>query len=163
MFEKFNKIIFVLSSLFAGAGALLMLGIFLTSLIDIFGGKIFAFPIIGVTEIIGLGQAVFITLAIALALIRGQHVTVDFFVSRLPETAQVIVESIVSLALLCLFMILVWQIFRLGLAFERTGEYTSTLRLSMNYFAYIISIAFLPPCLVLIHNIIKSLKKVKNK
>lgn len=163
MLARFDRFVRASSDWFANAGAVLLLAVFIISLIDVIGLKLFAWPVPGSTEFVGLFQAVFMALAVAMAQLMRQHISVGLVTDRLPKRAQTVIAIIVSLFLFVLFALLVWQTLLVGLNFQHKGQYSITARLPIHYFVYAMTIAFICPCLAFLLDFFKSVRELKSK
>jgi len=114
------------------AGLLLMMSI---TIIDVVGQKFFLLPILGAIDIVMLSQIVAIAFAVSMALIIGRHVRVEFFVDRLPQRTQAVIQSIVLFLGLGLFILIIWRLCVLGYSFQTTGEYSATAHIPYYPFA----------------------------
>jgi TRAP-type C4-dicarboxylate transport system permease small subunit len=160
VWQVFLKVMRGASQWSANVAIVFMFMLFLITCLDVFGSKLFNLPILGSQEIIGLLQGATFALAVGLAQLVGQHISVDLLTSKLSQRKQAVINSIVSLILLGVFAILVWQTFKLGLSIQESGQYTPTLRMPIHFTVYIMGIAFIVPCLVFLYELINSLKKV---
>ena len=97
--------------------------------------------------------------AAGMALILGRHIEVEFFVDLLPQRVQAAIKVFVLLLALGLFIVLIWQLFLLGHSFQSSGEYSPTAYIPLYPFAYGMALASTPVCLVLVLEILKTLKK----
>jgi len=160
-FEKFNR---WLSGWFEWIGLIGLLVMLFVTCIDVLLTKFFTSPIQGAIDVVMFSQLIAISFALALTLILGRHIQVEFFVSRLPRRAQAVIDSIVSLLGLAFFIIVVWQLYGLGYSFQMAGEQSmSQLRLPLFPFPYAVSLASIPVCLVLSQRFISSLIRVVKK
>jgi len=156
-FEKFNRRFSVWFEWIGIAGLLLMM---LITGIDVIGAKLFLWRLLGAIDIVMLAQIVAIAFAAAFTLIIGRHVRVEFFVARLPQRAQAIIESIVLLLGLGLFILIIWRLCVFGHSFQISGEYSATAHIPLYPFAYGIALASIPVCLVLLLGFLNSLTRV---
>jgi len=157
---KFEKLVSRLSGWFEWLGIVgLLLMMFITT-IDVVGGKLFTWRLLGAIDIVMLSQVVAIAFAAAFALIVGRHVRVEFFVNRLPPRAQAVINSIISIFGLGLFILVIWRLCALGYSFQSSGEATATVYIPLYPFAYGIALASIPVCLVFFMELMKSLAKV---
>jgi len=160
MFDKFEKFNRRLSGWFEWVGAAGLLLVMLVTNIDVIGAKLFLWPLRGAIDMVMLFQLVAVAFAGAFTLIIGRHVRVEFFVTRLPQRAQAIINSIVSLIGLGLFILIIWRLCVLGYSFQTTGETTATAHIPVYPFAYGAALASIPVCLVLLHELLSSLARV---
>ena len=137
-------------------GFLLM---FLANFVDVVGAKLFNWPLPGVTEIISFSQVVAIASTLAITLIIGQHIRVEFIVDRFPKRIRGMITAIGSFLSLVLFILILWQSYRYGQTLQIGGEIGSSIPVPFYPFAYFIAFSCIPVCLVLLMEIIKSLRE----
>ncbi len=138
-------------------GILLM---FLVNLIDVIGAKLFLWPVPGATELIGFSQIVAIASTIAMALLLGRHIRVEFILDRFPRRIRAGISSFSSFLSLILFVFLLWQSLLYGRSLQEAGEIGSTSHLPYYPFAYFIAFCCFPVCLAFLMETIKSLSEV---
>jgi len=159
-FEKFNH---RLSSWCEWLGLAAMLLIMVITCIDVLGAKLFLSPLLGAIDMVMLCQIVAISFSAAMALILGRHIQVEFFFNLLPRRTQMVVNSLVLLLSLGLFIVIIWRLCALGRSFQSSGEYSATAYIPLYPFAYAVALAFIPVCLILLLEFIKSLTKREQK
>ncbi len=138
-------------------GLLLM---FLVNLIDVIGAKLFLWPVPGATELIGFSQIMAIASTIAMALLMGRHIRVEFILDRFPRRIRAGISGFSSFLSLILFVFLLWQSLLYGRSLQEAGEIGSTSHLPYYPFAYFIAFCCLPVCLVFFIETIESLFEV---
>ena len=136
------------------AALLLMMSI---TCIDVVGAKVFNWRLPGAIDIVMLAQLVTIAFAAAVTLIKGRHISVEFFIKLLPQRVLNVIDSIVLFLLLGFLSIIIWQLIVLGYSFQTSGEYSATIYIPYYPFAYGIAIACVPVWLVILVQFIKSL------
>jgi len=141
-------------------GLIGILSMFLVNLTDVIGAKLFLWPVPGATELIGFSQIIAIAPTIAIALLLGRHIRVEFILDRLPRRIRAGISSFSSLLSLILFIFILWQSLLYGHSLQRAGEIGSTSHLPYYPFAYFIAFCCLPVCLVFFLEIVKSLSEV---
>jgi TRAP-type C4-dicarboxylate transport system permease small subunit len=156
-FEKFNRLV---SSWFEWVGLAGLLVMMFITCIDVIGAKLFLRPVFGAIDIVMLSQVVAISFAAAMTLILGRHVQVEFFITRLPRRVQAVTDSIVFFLGLFFFVLVVWRLCVHGYHFQTGGEMSATARIPLYLFAYGVSFASIPVCLVLLLDFLKSLGKI---
>lgn len=157
-FENFNR---RLSGWLEWIGVIGLLVMMFITCIDVLLAKLFTLPIQGAIDVVMFSQLIAIAFALALTLILGRHIQVEFFVSRLPGRTQAVIDSIVSLLGLAFFIIVVWQLYGLGHSFQIAGEKSmSQLRIALFPFPYAIALASIPVCLVFLQKFLNSLFRV---
>jgi len=155
--EKFNH---RLSGWFEWIGMAGLLVVMLVTNIDVIGAKLFLWPLRGTIDMVMLFQLVAVAFACASTLIVGRHVRVEFLVTRLPQRARAIINSIVSLLGLGLFILIIWRLCVLGYSFQTGGETTATAHIPLYPFTYGAAIASIPVCLVFLQKLLSSLARV---
>jgi TRAP-type C4-dicarboxylate transport system permease small subunit len=131
------------------------------TLTDVLLTKLLTLPIQGAIDVVQFAHLIAISFALALSLILGRHIQVEFIISRLPKRAQAVIDSIVFLLGFALFIIVVWQLYVLGHSFQIAGERSmSQLRFVLFPFPYAVSLASIPVCLVLLQKFLSSLIRV---
>lgn len=158
--EKYNTLV---SKWFAWIGIVFLLVIMLVTGIDVIGGKIFRWRVLGAIDIVTMSQILAITFAVAMSLILGRHVSVEFVVRKFPQGLRRVVRIIVNLIGLALFVLIAWRLAVLGYTLQCTGEATATIYLPLYPFAYAISLSSIPVILVFLIRLIKSILKVTGK
>jgi len=141
-------------------GVIGLLLMFLSNFVDVVGAKLFLWPLPGVTEVISFSQIVAIAPAIALTLILGRHIRVEFIIDRFPKRIRAAITSISSFLSLILFVLIVWQSYVYGHSLQKAGEIGSTSHLPFYPFAYLIAFCCIPVCLVFLMEVLKSLAEV---
>jgi len=156
-FDRFNKKLSYLVEWVGLAGLLLMM--FVTC-IDVIGAKVFRIPVPGAIDYVMLSQLFAVSFAIAASLILGRHVEVEFFVPLLPPLSRAVVDLIVQLLGLCLFVLICGRLIIYGVYLQKGYEVTSTVRIPLYPFAYGISLACIPTCLVCLHRVMASIVRI---
>jgi len=153
-FEQFNRRISGWIE-WIGFGAI----VFMMTLtcVDVIGAKIFQAPVFGALDAMMLIQLIAISFAIAMTLIIGRHVKVEFFVPLLPKRLQAIIDCIVYFLQLALFVTIVWRLFQYAYHLQSGGEQTPTALIPMYPFAYAAALAFIPVCLVFLQQLLSSI------
>ena len=77
--------------------------------VDVFGRYILNHPLTGTYEITVYMMSILVAFSLAYCAVMKGHVTVDVVVSRFPERAQAIIDSITGLIGLVLFSLITWQ------------------------------------------------------
>ena len=160
-FEKFNRKV---SAGIEWVGLCAITVMMLITTVDVLGSKLFKMPVFGALDIMMLAQLIAVSFAIAMALILGRHVQVEFFVILLPKRLQHVVDCAVKFLGLCLFVLIVWRLFVLGYDLQSGGEESATARIPIFPFAYAAALACIPVCLIYLQQLLTSiLRAVKNE
>lgn len=117
-----------------------MLFILAVTVVDVVGAKLFLHPLKAATELVGFAQIVAIGSALASCLFVGRHIVVEFFLLWLPKAVRPVVVGFASVLGLAFFALLAWQSYLYGLSLSRAGEISSTARIPLYPFAYLLAI-----------------------
>lgn len=159
-FEKFNRGVINAIEFVGFAGLLVMMCI---TCIDVVGAKIFLHPIHGALDTVELAQLVAISFAAGAALVHGRHIQVEFFVILLPKRLQALADFFVQTLGLVFFVILVWQLTRLGHYLQAGREVSATARIPLFPLVYGAAFALIPLCIVTLLDVIKSVFRMVKK
>jgi len=154
--DRFN---FAASRWLQWIGIFFMMVIVFVTGIDVIGGTLFTWRLLGAIDIVTLSQVVAIGFAVAMALIEGRHVRVEFLVNKMPRTAQRGVNIIINLIGTVLFILIIWRLVVLGYSFHSTGEATATIYIPIYPFIYALALASVPVFLIFFSNLLKSIFK----
>ena len=160
-FEKFNKKISEIAQ-WIGFAALFL--IVVLTCVDVVGAKVFRTPVFGALDVVILSQLIAISFAVAITLIVGRHVQVEFFVMLLPKRLQNGIDCIVNFLGLVLFILIVWRLFDYGYGMQIGGEESMTAGIPLAPFAYAAAVGCIPVCLICLQKLLTSIgKTIKNE
>ncbi|HME44121.1 MAG TPA: TRAP transporter small permease [Syntrophorhabdales bacterium] len=126
----------------------------LLTTIDVIG-RTFGHPIIGTYELVGLGGAVVLGFAIPItSWIRG-HIAVDTFYRGFSKPVQNGFNVATRLISMVLFVLIGWNLFKLGYELHTAGEVTFTRHLPFYPVAYGLAICCFVQCVILLCDIVK--------
>jgi TRAP-type C4-dicarboxylate transport system permease small subunit len=112
-------------------------------------------PIVGTYELVAFSGAVVVGFAIPLTSWMRGHIYVDFFTGKLSKTAQ----SIFNLTTRCmgigLFFLIGWNLIKVGMDLQQTGEVSLTLQLPFYPVAFGVAVSCFVQCLVLLADMVK--------
>lgn len=113
MFRKtiqfIDRAIYSVSRVVNGGGVWFLAAMMLFIAADVFLRYIFNRPTKGSYEIIQFMMLIFVFLGLAYAGARRSHIALDVVVSRLPQRAQALIDSIAYLLSLGVVFLMVWQ------------------------------------------------------
>ncbi len=119
------------------------------------GLRIIGRPIIGTYELVGLGGATVIGFAMPItSWVRG-HIFVDVFYQKCPPWARNGLNVLTRLVAIALFVLIGWNLMRMGADLHEAGEVTLTRRLPFYPVAYGLGTCCFIQCLVLVCDIFK--------
>ena len=112
-------------------------------------------PIVGTYELVAFSGAVVIGFAIPLTSWMRGHIYVDSFIAKLPKTARSVCNLITRCMGIGLFFLIGWNLIKVGMDLQRSGEVSLTLQLPFYPVAYGVAVSCLVQCLVLLVDIAK--------
>ena len=126
----------------------------LLTTIDVIG-RTFSRPIVGTYELVGLGGAVVLGFALPItSWIRG-HIFVDMGFLGLSKRTQNRFNVATRLLSVVLFVLIGWNLFKLGYELQTAGEVTLTRHIPFYPVAYGLAVCCFVQCVVLICDIVK--------
>jgi TRAP-type C4-dicarboxylate transport system permease small subunit len=149
-----------LSGWFERVGLIAMVGMALTTLIDVVGSKGFQWPLPGSTEIIGVLQVLAIAGGLAFSKIDGRHIRVEFLIDWLPERGKAALDVFSSILGLGLFVVAGWMTYEYGLKLLSSGTETLLLGIALYPFALWIAFCCIPMCCVIIIELLISIDRM---
>ena len=164
MLEKFEKFNRKLSEGVQWIGLAALVLIVVLTCVDVVGAKVFRTPVFGALDMVILAQLIAISFAVAITLIMGRHVQVEFFVMLLPKRLQSGITCMVNFLGLGLFILIVWRLFAYGYGMQIGGEESMTAGIPLAPFAYAAAVGCIPVCLIYLQKFLTSIvKTVKNE
>jgi TRAP-type C4-dicarboxylate transport system permease small subunit len=121
-------------------GVVGILSMIIVTFINVICAKIFISPIRGATEMVGFGQIIAITFAIAIALLDKRHIAVEFLVDRMPIRVQRGVIFIILMLEFFFFAVLSYESYTYGISLKRAGEISSGAFIPFYPFAFAIAL-----------------------
>lgn len=146
-----------LMDVFAG---LALVGIMLLTSLDVIL-RYFGKPIPGAYDIVSLTAAFVIGFAVPRTAWDRTHVTVDFLVDRF-SGAKNVLHVITRILALLFFMVLSWNLIKMGLGFSKTGESTLTLALPLYPVAFVLGFCCVVQCIVLLADLVRATNRGVN-
>lgn len=143
----------IVHAMYGIAGIALASIVFLT-VADVFL-RMFKIPIEGTYEIVSMLGAVVIGFAVPQTTIERGHVLMDFLTEKLPFVGQRVLHLVTRLLASLTFLIIGWNLFKLGNDLLDTGQVSLTLKFPEYPVAYGIAFCCLLECLVLLSDLIK--------
>lgn len=111
-------------------------------------------PIQGSYDIASLTGAFVIGFALPRTSWEKMHISVDILVEWIPDK-RVILDMITRIMAIALFVLIGWNLVKLGASFMRTGEGTLTIGLPLYPVAYALGFAAFLECFALLGDIVK--------
>ena len=117
--------------------------------------RYFRRPIVGTYELVAFSGAVVIGFSIPLTSWMRGHVYVDFLILRFSQKVRNVFNIITRCLVLCLFLMIGWNLIIYGMDLRKSGEVSVTLHFPFYPVAYGIGICCFFQCLVLLCDILK--------
>jgi TRAP-type C4-dicarboxylate transport system permease small subunit len=130
-------------------GAIVMLFMMFLTVADVIGRSFFTWPITGTYELSRYFLVVTVLLGIAYAQQTGQHIAVDYFVSKLPLRGQFIFEAIATFLGLVFFALVTWQGWKGGWNSVQAKMVSDTLHIPSFLFEFLIAVGAFFLCIEL--------------
>ncbi|MFP4168613.1 MAG: TRAP transporter small permease [Desulfonatronovibrionaceae bacterium] len=123
------------------AGAVLCGMVFLAVLNVVLG--IFGEPVKGTFELMGFGGALLASLALGDSQARRAHIQVNILEGLLPRPVRRFSEAISLFAAQAFFLLVAWQMLKLGLELKEFGELSETLHLPFYPLLFVVGGGFI--------------------
>lgn len=119
-----------------GVGVIAIWLMLLITMWDVVGAKVFQQPLRGATEAVGLAQLLAIGSGMAMTLLLGRHIHVEFLLSRMPPWGRRAARFLASLLGFVLLLVVATYIYTYGQSLVRSGEILPGLGIPLYPFAY---------------------------
>lgn len=119
--------------------------------------RFFRKPIVGTYELVGFAGAVVIGFAVPLTSWDRAQIYVDFFLDKLPKAGRNLMHLLTRGLSMALFVALGWNLIRIAMDYQRSGEVSATLQLPFYPVAYGLGVVCFLQCLVLLCHVIQIL------
>jgi TRAP-type C4-dicarboxylate transport system permease small subunit len=110
--------------------------------------RFFKMPLVGAYELVAFGGGIVVGFSIPQCSIKKGHILVDSFIADLSSRMRKIINLITRFMGLILFIILAWNMYRMGMDMIRSGEVSLTLELPFYPVLFGIAFASVVQCLV---------------
>ena len=121
---------------------------------------VFKSPILGSYEYVGFLTAVMIGLALAYCAVQNGHIAIGLMVDRLCCRTQAGVDIMVNATALGFWGLVAWYIAKYAGSMTSSGVVSPTTQTPFYPFVYLVAFGLLALCLVLLVQLVDSLKKV---
>ena len=122
-------------------------------------GRIFGYPVPGTYEIVSLTGGLIIGLALpATSRVKG-HVSADILLCKLSEKSRLFLNVATRLIGMMVFLLAGYGMVMMGVRLKVSGEVTAVLALPFYYVTYAVGGAFLIQSLILVSEILETIKK----
>ncbi|HZK17965.1 MAG TPA: TRAP transporter small permease [Clostridia bacterium] len=119
--------------------------------------------ILGTYEYVGFLTALVVGLAIANCAVQNGHIAVDFIVNRLSFRKQAIIDTLTNVAALVFWGFSTWYICGFANSLIVRGVVSPTTQMPFYPIVYLVAFGVFALCLVLLVNLLESIKRVAVK
>lgn len=121
-------------------------------------------PIPGAFELTEFMLAIAVLTAIGYTQVKGEHISIDIFISKFSTRVQAIIDSSTNLLSLVIFALVTWQTIKYAQLLYESHDVSGVLRLPVYPFLIVAAIGSFMFCLAMLSSFLKSLKKaLKNE
>jgi len=117
-------------------------------------------PILGTYEYTSFLASMTIALALAHCAARKGHVMITIFAERLPARTQAALDALVAILGAGLYIILAWECSKYAVSMHRSGEVGLTTEIPFYPFVFIVAFGVLMLALVLLLDLLESLRRL---
>jgi TRAP-type C4-dicarboxylate transport system permease small subunit len=125
--------------------------------------RLFGWPILGTYEVVSFLVAITVAFALPYCSLKKGHIAVELLVRRFPLRIQAVIDLFIGILSVGLFALFAWQVGAFATKIWQAGEITDTLKLPFFPFIFGVSFGCLLVCPVLIIDMVKSAKRLKQK
>ncbi len=118
-------------------------------------GRIFDHPIIGTYEFVGLGGAIVLGFGMPITSWVHSHICVEVLYEKWSKPVQTVAKSITRLIGIVLFVLIGWNLYKLGYDLQIAGEVTLTRHIPFHPVAYALAFCCFGQILVLAGEMLK--------
>ncbi len=112
-------------------------------------------PIVGTYELVAFSGAMVVGFAIPLTSWMRGHIYVDFFTGKLSQAVRTVFNIATRCMGIFLFLLIGWNLIKVGLDLQQSGEVSLTLQLPFYPVAYGVAVSCFVQCLVLLADMVK--------
>lgn len=131
------------------AASIVLAAMMLLTVADVGLRWIFNYPIIGTTEITESMMACIAFFALAWCAAEKSHLKVDLVVDRFSPRVQAVLDSLTTLAGLCMVALIAWRSFLEGMAVQEMNLISSLIKIPAYPFYYVIAAGSVMLCVVM--------------
>jgi len=151
-----NKWAMYVSEVFMWFGGILLIGITLLTVGDVFGRSAFSVPIHGTIELVQMMLVCITFSGIVYTTAKNGHVKVELILTRLPQGGQHIISAIMLLIGAAAFALLSWQLGLSAVESNAAGLHTSSLHIPLAPFKFATAVCSCLTSLLLLKDFIFS-------
>jgi TRAP-type C4-dicarboxylate transport system permease small subunit len=139
-------------------GAACLVGMMFLTCADV-AGRFFGHPIFGSVEIVAFMAAASVAMALPYTHQARGHIGVEIVFRLLPDRVQRIVETVTNMLALVLFALVTYRMALYARTIRASGEVSMNLELPVYLIIAVVAFSFLVFTLVILQDIVQSLKR----
>ena len=152
------------NKIMAYAAGVALVGMMLLTVADVIGRDVFSNPIRGTYELVGFLLVGAGSLGLGYCQVKKAHIRVDFLLQRFPEKVRLILTVLANFLGFAAFSLLCWRcVLYAQYYLTATGNHTDTLGIPLSPFVVVLAVGTGMLALILLFDMIRSIKKVKTK
>ena len=141
---------------------LVMFGMMMLTALDVILRYIFNSPILGVLEITEFMMVVIVFFSMSYTQAEKKHVAVDFFVTRLSERKQHIIDLMSYVIYFLILAGICWKSIAKGLELLATNEVSMTLSIPVFPFFFVVALGCVAMCLILMRDMRNTVREFRS-
>lgn len=157
------KQIAAINKILAIAASVILAAMMLLTVADVALRWLFKYPILGTTEITESMMVCIAFFALAWCAAEKSHLKVDLVIERFSPRVQSIIDSLTTLAGLCLIILIAYQSFLEGRAVQELNLISSLIKLPAYPFYYVVAAGCIMLSLVMLCQLAQHLVKAVRK
>jgi TRAP-type C4-dicarboxylate transport system permease small subunit len=157
--QSFEKVLVFLSDKLKMIGAVSLFGMALLTCADVIG-RLFKYPIFGSIELVSFMGVLTVAMALPVTQLTKGHIGVELFVNKLPRKGRLFIELCTEIVSLVLFVVISWRMFLFSSKLRASGEVSMNLHLPEYAIVFVLGVACIVLCLVLILSILTTFNKL---
>ncbi len=152
--RSLNRAIYPVSRVTNSIGLIVLTVMMLLMVADVITRYVLNIGLPGAYELIEFSLAIVVSLGLAYAALRGEHLSVDIIISRFSQRTQAVINSITCFLGIGLFSLITWQIIISAGKFRESSMTSPILSIPVYPFVYIVVFGSALLCMVFIKNIL---------
>ena len=161
--ETVEKFSFALSRIINGVGICLIMAMMFLTVSDVLLRYLFNHPIPGSYEVIKFMMLIVVFYGLAYTAMKRGHISIDLLLTRLPDRAQALINTITWALSFGLFCLVTWRSLLLTKTMWQRGDVSTDLLFPIAPILLFAAVGLVALCLVLLGNLFNSLYEVMKK
>lgn len=127
----------VVQALLTGLAVLILFGMMLLTSVDVIARYVFNSPVRGAFELIEIGLAMLVYLAMPVATVTGSHIAVELLAPPRARPLRLALALTVRAAIAVTFALIAWQVWLHAQKISSYGQVTNSLEIPLGLVAFI--------------------------